>query len=99
MKPKVAGIVWYKSSEDYHKVLLIMEDAFKLPDTYEDFLKRFGESVAFAEMNGMIPVKAELDPETFPAWCKARSLNVDATGRETYANFVAYEYLRDNGML
>jgi len=97
--PKAAGITWYKSKEDYQKALSTFEDAFKLPTTYEAFLKQYEVGVAIAKQRGFIPVKAELDPATFPDWCAARSLHVDAHGREAFANEVAVAFLRDKGFL
>jgi len=97
MKPKYCGIIWYKSEDDYKKALSIFKDSFKLPATYKDFLVGFDKAAAFARFNGMIPIKAELDPYTFSAWCEERSLNIDATGREFYANWKAREHLRKKG--
>ena len=64
-------------------------------DCLEAFLKRFAELFAFHERSGAIVVRAELDPETFPNWCAARSLHVDATGRAEWGNWKAVEYLRE----
>jgi len=97
--PKAIGIVWYKNEADYKKALSIFEDSFKMPDTYEGFLKGFALAFAAFEKRGTIPVKAELDPETFPDWCVTRSLHVDATGRAEWGAWKALEYLREKGLL
>jgi hypothetical protein len=96
--PKAVGIVWYKNEADYKKALSIFEDSFKLPATYEAFLRRFAEAVAIQERSEAIVVRAELDPETFSDWCAARSLHVDATGRAEWGNWKAAEYLREKGI-
>lgn len=94
---KAAGIVWYKNAGDYAKALSIFTDAFLLPPTYQEFLVDFDRSVAMAEAMGWIAVKAELDPETFSAWCESRSLNVDAHGRAEWGSLKAIEYLKSRG--
>jgi len=98
--PKVAGIVWYKSKEDFLKARAIFTDAFLLPDTYEDFLVGFSEAekAAYAKGFDMI-VKAEFNPGTFAAWCKERSLNIDTHGREAFAHNAAIEFLKQSGKL
>lgn len=97
--PKAAGIIWYKSKEDFLKARAIFTDAFLLPDTYEEFLIKATELIAKLEASGMPVVKAELDPHTFPAWCKARNLNVDTHGREAFGNAMALEFLKKSGKL
>jgi hypothetical protein len=97
--PKAAGIIWYKSKEDFIKAHAIFTDAFLLPDTYEDFLIGFANAVRRIEDSGYVVVKAELDPETFPTWCKERTLNVDAKGREAFGHAAALDFLKKSGKL
>lgn len=97
--PKAVGLIWYKDKEDFLKARAIFTDAFLLPDTYEEFLIKATELIAKIEASGMPVVKAELNPETFPAWCKERSLNVDAKGREAFGNAAALEFLKKSGKL
>ena len=97
--PQVVGVIWYKSKEDFLKARAIFTDAFLLPDTYEDFIIRFSEIMTGAEAKGFKVVKAEFDPITFPAWCKERSLNVDAQGRAAFAHEKAIETLKESEKL
>ena len=97
--PKAVGLIWYKDKEDFLNARAIFTDAFLLPDTYEEFLIKATELIAKIEASGMPVVKAELNPETFPAWCKERSLNVDAHGREAFGNAAAIEFLKKSGKL
>lgn len=89
---KSIGVVWYKSKEDFLKARAIFTDTFLLPDTYEEFLVRFAEITAKVEAGGGIVVKAEVNPETFSAWCKERFLNVDANGRAAFASEAAVKF-------
>lgn len=86
--PKATGIIWYKST-----------DALLLPDTYEEFFINATALIANIEASGLPVVKAELDPDTFPAWCKERALNVDAHGREAFGQTAALEFLNKCGKL
>ena len=97
--PRAAGIVWYENEEIYNKALSIFEDSFKLPATYQGFLVQYAAAVRICKQRGFIPIKAELDPSTFPDWCAARYLHVDAAGRAEWGNWKAMEYLRENGLI
>ena len=97
--PYAVGVIWYKNKEDFIKARAIFTDAFLLPDTYEEFLTGFAEIESRVKASGKIMVKAELNPATFPGWCKERSLNVDANGRIAWANEKAVEFLKESGKL
>lgn len=94
--PQVAGLIWYKSKEDFLRARAIFTDEFLLPDTYEEFLVRFAEGITRWEAEGYTVIKAEFDPGTFVAWCNERSLNVDAHGREAFAHEVAINFVNKN---
>ncbi|VVE07073.1 hypothetical protein [Pandoraea sputorum] len=79
------GIAWYKEA-DYQRLKLMFADGHKLPlsflqwqDQAEQLRKRYVRQ-------GYVVVKAHIDPEQFPAWCTARSLNIDANARMEFAN-------------
>ena len=91
---KIAGIVWYNDEVVYRRALAIFTDAFNMPSSYEDWLIGVKDTAKEMKRAGWILVRAELDPETFPGWCKARSLNIDAKARGDFGNEVAAEYLR-----
>jgi trans-aconitate methyltransferase len=99
MQPKVAGIVWFKSQADYGAILAISEDAGTMAQTYDAWLTGANKIFEHVKSRGMLPIRAEIDPETFAGWCKGRSLRINAQGRSEFANWKAVEYLRDNGMI
>jgi len=91
---KIAGIVWYNNEIIYRRALAIFEDAFNMPATYEDWkvgVKRIAEKY---KSDGWILVRAELDPDAFPNWCKSRGLNVDTKARVTFGDEAAARYLK-----
>jgi hypothetical protein len=87
---RAIGIAWYLP-EDYDAIRRIMADRDQIPDSFiewRDKAQRFEEE---KRREGHIVVRALIDPETFPDWCRSRGLNVDAQARMAYANFVAYK--------
>lgn len=79
------GVAWYRQ-EDYAKIKKIMVDHRKLPDTYKKWLKSAEQTVNQIGGHGHIVEKVYIDPDTFPAWCRARGLDIDADARMRFAN-------------
>lgn len=81
----VIGLVWYRK-EDYDAARAIMADADLLPLTYDKW--RYGAAKTEAKLSaqGHKVIRAIIDPTEFPLWCRARGLNVDAKGRNAFAN-------------
>lgn len=82
------GIAWYRES-DYPRILEIMEDADRLPETFAEWEKAARNGEREGQAKGLTVVRAIIDPQTFPAWCRARGLNVNANGRMAFANAAA----------
>ncbi len=91
---KIAGVVWYENEIVYRRAVALFDDALDMPPTYEDWLFRVKQTVEQLEHAGWTLIRAELDPETFPGWCKARGLNVDAQARTAFGDAAAAEWLR-----
>jgi hypothetical protein len=91
------GIAWYKL-EDYDAILRIMADSDKLPDTFSEWRMKAEQREKLERRNGKVVVRVLIDPETFPDWCRSRSLNVDAKARMLYASLIAKRTIeRSNG--
>ena len=89
MKISVVGIAWYRQ-EDYERLLSLFVDSNKLASTYEEWLKQAERLTDQLRRTGQAFQKVYIDPDTFPAWCAARGLNIDAKARIRFANeFVA----------
>lgn len=91
---RATGIPWYYR-QDYPRILEIMVDAADLPRTYDQWRQRAEKLQREIERLGGVAVPAVIDPGTFPDWCRARGLNIDAEGREAFAVDAAYQKARD----
>lgn len=87
---RAVGMVWYHL-EDYSAILRIMTDSAKLPRTFHEWLMQAEANEKKLRRDGHTIVRIFVDPKTFPDWCSARSLNVDAQARMLYASTIAKE--------
>lgn len=94
LQVRATGIAWYYR-QDYARILDIMIDAADLPRTYDQWRQRAEKLQREIERAGGIAVPAIIDPDTFPDWCRARGLNVDAEGRQAFASDAAYAKARN----
>lgn len=93
---KYVGMPWYRRA-DYEKLLSIFSDNHVLPETFEKWLQKAEDGFDDFTRQGLIVEKVYIDPDTFPAWCRARGLNIDAKARVEFANdFVGRKYLDKN---
>lgn len=86
----IFGMVWYQP-EHYDAVLRVMSDSHKLPRTFHEWRMQAESHEKKFRREGKIVVRAFIDPETFPDWCRARGLNIDAQARNHFAALVAKE--------
>ena len=91
---RAVGIGWYYR-QDYRRILEIMEDADKLPATYDQWLKSAETGERELKRAGHIVVRAVIEPEEFLAWCRARGLNVDAKARMQWGSEVAHRQVKN----
>lgn len=85
---QIAGIPWYRR-EQYERVRREMTDGGKLHASFDDWLRAAEQTEQQLKRRGITTVRAHIDMDQFVAWCRERGLNVDASGRNTYANTVA----------
>ena len=87
---RAVGVPWVRK-EDYEAFLAICEDADMLPETWEKFAyyTEMGENKFRTQ--GYLVVRANIDPNTFPDWCKCNGVRVDTQGRQKFAAAVAAE--------
>jgi hypothetical protein len=91
---RAAGMSWYRA-EDYGRILAIMEDADELPSTYDQWRRGAERGERELKGRGHVVIRAMIDPEEFPAWCRKKGLKLDAHGRTTFASWVAYHQVKD----
>jgi hypothetical protein len=92
MQVSATGIAWYKA-EDYDRLKAMFTDGWKLPDTYESWQASAQELYGTLTAEGHVVVKAYIDPDTFPEWCRANGKALDAQGRMAYGSEYAAESL------
>jgi hypothetical protein len=85
---RAAGIPWVRE-EDYAAFLAICEDADSLPTTWERFVQFSEEAERRFEADGLIVVRAYIDPDRFPDWCRSQGLRVNSQARQQFSAFVA----------
>src|SRR5437867_1509082 len=93
MKAQITGLAWYRK-EDYERVISISKDGHIFARRYEDWLAAAEQAQRRIEAQGMRVVRAEIDPNTFPAWCAANGVDVDAKGRTAFPNRAAFEAIQ-----
>ena len=91
----IIGIVWYKE-EDYPILKNLFEDGNTLPDSYSEWLEKTQNLFNQLIQKGLTPIKAYIDPETFPKWCIKRGHRLNAKARTAYANFIAANSINTN---
>ncbi len=94
MPPSVVGIAWYRNAEEYDELKAAFPDGDLLPDTFEEWLKLAQMSFDTLAVGGIVVVRAYIDPETFPEWCRDRGLEMDTAARMEFGNQCAFEHQR-----
>jgi hypothetical protein len=85
MPISVVGIVWYRE-EDYPAILEIMTDREAFPKTFAVWRERATALELQQKARWFHVVRAEIDPNTFPEWCRARGLEPDARARKSFCD-------------
>jgi hypothetical protein len=93
-KINALGFAWY-TQENYERIKTIMEDGHNLPPTFSQWRLAAEQAVKKYRREGFITIEVNIDPDTFPGWCAARGLNVDAKARTEFAALIAKERAAD----
>ncbi|MCU7839752.1 MAG: hypothetical protein KZQ94_10300 [Candidatus Thiodiazotropha sp. (ex Troendleina suluensis)] len=88
------GFAWFRR-EDYNRCLKIFIDSKVLPSQFDKWLKLANRALDDCKRQGNIAEKVYIDPDTFPAWCASRGLDVDAKARMAYASEVVAQKYRN----
>lgn len=91
---RAVGISWFRE-EDYVRAHSIMDDPQVLPVTYREWQKKAEGTERQIKAQGFIVYRAIIDPDTFPAWCALRGLNVDAKARMAFGSEFAFEQVKN----
>ena len=85
---RAIGIAWYLE-DDYAEIRSIMDDGDRLPATWHQWRLDAEQAEKRLRRQGIITVKAYIDPRQFPGWCRARGLDVNAEARQQFAAWCA----------
>ncbi|RYZ64052.1 MAG: hypothetical protein EOP08_09760 [Proteobacteria bacterium] len=82
-----AGIPWYRRAT-YDRVLEVMTDSERLPETYDAWLARAERAIEQARNVGLQTLKAHLDPDQFLVWCDEHDLEPNNFARLAFVERV-----------
>ena len=88
----VIGIAWFKDEATYRRALAIFTDPENMPASFEDWEALVEKECELIKGNGNIALRADIDPETFVAWCSSHGFRADSKGRIAFVNHVELEY-------
>ena len=89
-EPKmIVGIPWYRTEEDYEKLLSVFTDSDVLPGTYREWLEGAEQGLKTMGKQGHSVEKVYLDPVAFADWCRKSGKEANASARLRFVN----EYL------
>jgi hypothetical protein len=88
----VVGIAWYRDEATYRRAREAFADPQNMPATYEDWKTLVKRELELIRESGDIALRADIDPETLPAWCVSHGYKADAQGRTAFVNHIELEY-------
>jgi hypothetical protein len=86
----VIGIPWY-SRKNWSALKILVSDASELHETFDEWRASAGNVESRMRQEGYIVKRINIDPKTFPEWCKKRGLKTDAEARSEFAIEAARE--------
>lgn len=90
---RAMGIGWY-TREDYPRILQVMDDGEKLPDTYDHWIKAAETGEKQFKQSGATVFRAYIYPDEFLTWCKSKSLRPNAEARMRWGNEFVYSQVK-----
>ncbi|HSH69628.1 MAG TPA: hypothetical protein VK997_06900 [Deferrisomatales bacterium] len=88
----VMGVAWFEDEAAYRRALEIFTDPENMPASFEAWKALVGRQCALIKDSGTVPLRADIDPESFLAWCADRGFLANAAGRVAFVNHVVLEY-------
>ena len=88
----VIGRAGYEDQATYNRALEILTDTTNRPASFEDWQALVKKQCGLIKESGKMAIRADIDPETFSAWCSSRGFEANAQGRIAFVNHVVLEY-------
>jgi hypothetical protein len=89
---QATGIVWFQP-ENYARLAAMFEDHLGFNSTYEEWLYAAESRRQSLERAGIKVLCVDIDPDEFPAWCKAMGMRLNAESRKAYTTYIACKLL------
>jgi hypothetical protein len=86
------GMAWYKRA-NYLRLRAVFEDGHKLHGTYDEWFAAAETGRKHLEAEGFRVIRVDIDPDRFPAWCRAQGHKINSSARTTYVNWVAHRMI------
>jgi len=83
-KPLPAVGAYWIEEADYPAMLRISDDGNTMPRTWTEWRKMAEEMEKGLKAYGHPVLRVRIDPNTFPAWCKAQNTTPGRQGRKLY---------------
>lgn len=93
---QLMGLAWYKA-ENYARLRSMFTDGDKLPLTFEEWAKGAENGVNDLRGKGYTVVKVNIDPDSFPAWCASRGMEINSRARLRFARESAIREYKNQG--
>ncbi|ACA17741.1 conserved hypothetical protein [Methylobacterium sp. 4-46] len=84
-RPRRVGMAWYRS-EDYARMRAFMQDADRLPTSYEAWRISAEQVEGEVTRSGVTMVRVLVEPDEFAAGCNEHGLQADGAARARFAN-------------
>jgi hypothetical protein len=91
---QLIGVAWYYL-QDYPRIREIMEDADKLPATYDQWRRGAERGERELKRKGLNVVHAMIDPDEFTVWCREKGLKLDAHARVEFVTMLVSRQDKD----
>jgi hypothetical protein len=88
----VVGIAWYKDEATYRRALAVFTDPENMPASFEDWKALVERECELIKGSGNIALRADIDPETFTAWCTSHGFEANSQGRTAFVTHAELEY-------
>jgi hypothetical protein len=88
----IIGIAWFKDEDTYLKALAVFSDSGNMPASFEAWKAIVERELELIKDSGNIAIRADIDPETFSAWCASHGHRANSQGRIAFVNEVVLEY-------
>jgi len=87
------GLAWFEP-ESFQQVAAVMKDRDRMARTYDEWIGGAMRTEETLRREGFVTVRAVLRPDEFVAHCRRHGEEVDASGRNHFASFVAAQVQR-----